>query len=85
MKSLIIALLSLVFINTSFAQNRQSVDTIDAANLKAIKSKNVKITDASLDKYVGTWVWKNDNASLTIQLNTTVYHLGKILLYTFNY
>ena len=68
---------------TNFAygqQKKSATTTIDAAELiknpKAIKGNNLILKDSALDKYAGTWIWKNGNKSLTIQLSTKLYQLG---------
>ena len=79
MKALIIGVFCFISGLSVHAQQKDSaVKSSELSEHGALKGKDIFIKDASLDKYVGTWVWSNGNAGLTIQLNTTIYSLTSI-------
>jgi hypothetical protein len=82
LKTTIIIILTLSISNAAYCQQKEHpVTTIDAATLRhhpeAAKGDNVKIIDTNLNKYVGTWVWKQGNKSLTLKLFKQMTHIGK--------
>lgn len=76
----IIILLALSNVSTAYCQQKeQTIKTIDVKDLKhpeSIKSNNLNIKDSSLDKYVGTWIWKDSDKSLTVIFNKKITHYG---------
>jgi hypothetical protein len=73
----------LIFIPAIFIANfaycqTGSIDVSDFAHSGGkIKGKDLILTDRSLDKYVGTWIWTDGKKSLKISFVKETHHYGK--------
>lgn len=63
----------------SGAYAQRKITVISAKDLNkqgAVNGTDLVITDDNLDKYVGTWLWKDGSRQLKINLSKAVQHYG---------
>ena len=63
---------------STYAQKK--ITTLSASDLHkpgALNGTDFIITDNNLDKFIGTWAWKDGSKQLTFNFVKDVYHYGK--------